>query len=79
MLSSILRTHSHALTLFFSITKWLGIALPATYLNSMIKFLESKLALAFRTRLSTFVYKQYMSNETYVNDGWLVDVMMLDG
>lgn len=52
-----------------NIAKWLGIAVPACYLNSMIRFLESKLAIAFRTRLSHHVYSRYMEHETYYRVG----------
>ena len=45
--------------------RWVCIAIPATYVNSMILFLESKLSIAFRTRLSTYLYKSYMSGDTY--------------
>jgi len=44
---------------------WLAVAIPATTVNSMIRYMESKLSLAFRTRLTTFTYKMYMTNETY--------------
>eukprot|EP00029_Vermamoeba_vermiformis_P004942 TRINITY_DN157_c0_g2_i1.p1 TRINITY_DN157_c0_g2~~TRINITY_DN157_c0_g2_i1.p1 ORF type:complete len:719 (+),score=178.29 TRINITY_DN157_c0_g2_i1:29-2185(+) len=44
---------------------WLGVALPATYINSMIRFLESKLSIAFRTRLVNYAYDLYMKNQTY--------------
>lgn len=31
----------------------------------MIKYLEDKLAIAFRTRMSDHLYKKYMEHETY--------------
>ena len=46
------------LTNFLPAAKWLTVALPATYINSMIRFLESKLSIAFRSKLVEHVYKQ---------------------
>lgn len=37
-------------TFMFNLVKWLLVAIPATYTNSMLEFLQSKLALAYRTR-----------------------------
>ncbi|ORX90565.1 hypothetical protein K493DRAFT_265613 [Basidiobolus meristosporus CBS 931.73] len=45
---------------------WFAIAVPATYTNSMIRYLQSKLAIAFRTRLTRYVHDLYLSpKKTY--------------
>ncbi|KAH7699039.1 PMP-4 protein [Aphelenchoides avenae] len=53
----------------YQMGKWLLVALPATFINSMIRFFESYLGLALRTRLIDHAYKQYFKNEVYYKVG----------
>ncbi|CAD7068811.1 unnamed protein product [Tilletia caries] len=53
---------------------WFALALPSTYTNSMIRYLQSKLAIGFRTRLTRYVHDLYLSQ----NRNWY-KVINLDG
>ncbi|MFH4976556.1 hypothetical protein AB6A40_003265 [Gnathostoma spinigerum] len=44
---------------------WFLLALPATFINSMIKFFEGCLSIACRTKLVKFAYEQYFKNDVY--------------
>jgi ATP-binding cassette, subfamily D (ALD), peroxisomal long-chain fatty acid import protein len=52
---------------------WMAVAIPATYTNSMLSFLQSKLACAYRTRLTTHIHRQYLSDNTFYTLGNLDD------
>jgi len=53
----------------YYLSMWVCLAIPATYVNSMIKYLESKLSIAFRTRLVLHCYDIYMKDEVYYRVG----------
>lgn len=40
---------------------WFVLAVPSTYTNSMIRYLQSKLAIGFRTRLTRYVHDMYLN------------------
>ncbi|KAJ4007102.1 ATP-binding cassette long-chain fatty acid transporter pxa1 [Fusarium irregulare] len=46
----------------WGILKWCGIGGFASYTNAMIKFLESKVSIAFRTRLTRYIHDLYLND-----------------
>lgn len=52
-----------------SLGLWIGIAIPATYVNSIIKYLENTTSLSLRNRLVHYCYGLYMQNDTYYKIG----------
>ena len=60
--------------LTWGILKWCGIGTFASYTNAMIKFLQSKVSIAFRTRLTRYIHDLYLTdNNNYYK------LMNLDG
>ena len=51
-----------------NILRWLLVAIPATWTNSWLSYVQNKLALAYRTRLTREVMKQYLGDEMDPND-----------
>ncbi|KAI8996014.1 ABC transporter transmembrane region 2-domain-containing protein [Gaertneriomyces semiglobifer] len=55
------------------IVYWMTVAIPATYTNSMLTFLQNKLAIAFRTRLTNYLHENYLADMTFYKVGNLDD------
>ncbi|KAI0976798.1 ABC transporter transmembrane region 2-domain-containing protein [Xylaria arbuscula] len=52
----------HGRLFLWGIVKWCGLGGFAAYTNSMIKFLESKVSIAFRTRLTRYIHDLYLND-----------------
>ncbi|KAI0877826.1 ABC transporter transmembrane region 2-domain-containing protein [Hypoxylon argillaceum] len=52
----------HGRQFLWGIVKWCGLGGFAAYTNSMIKFLESKVSIAFRTRLTRYIHDLYLND-----------------
>jgi len=51
------------LPFLLNILKWLLVAIPATWTNSQLTYVQNKLAIAYRTRLTKEVMTEYLGNE----------------
>lgn len=60
---------AQALPFFYNILRWLLVAIPATWCNSWLSYVQNKLAIAYRTRLTQEVVKQYLGEEEEGPDG----------
>lgn len=47
------------------LSHWMLLALPAVFINSMIKYLTGVISLKFRTRLVKRVHEEYLASQTY--------------
>ncbi|KAJ3812104.1 ABC transporter transmembrane region 2-domain-containing protein [Lentinula aff. lateritia] len=47
----------------YNIIRWLLVAIPATWTNSWLSYMQSKLAIAYRTRLTDLVMREYLGGK----------------
>ncbi|RPA86176.1 hypothetical protein BJ508DRAFT_147250 [Ascobolus immersus RN42] len=71
MVSALVRGKGKAFLL--CVVWWMGVAVPATFTNSMLSYHQSKLALQYRTRLTQHIHDQYLSKMTFYALGNLDD------
>ena len=50
---------------FLRVIAWMGIAVPAVLVNSLISFFVNSLALSIRTRLTSIIQHKYLQNLTF--------------
>lgn len=61
IVASLVRGQS--LQFLLNIIRWLLVAIPATWTNSWLSYVQNKLALAYRTRLTKEVLRTYLGDE----------------
>ena len=49
--------------------KWITVSIPCSFINSLLRYLEKKLGLAFRNRLANHSYNLYFNKQTYYKIG----------
>ncbi|KAF8473226.1 ABC transporter transmembrane region 2-domain-containing protein [Kalaharituber pfeilii] len=47
----------------WGLIKWVSVGGPAVYCNAMIKYLQSKISISFRTRLTRYIHDLYLNDE----------------
>ena len=47
----------------YNIARWLLVAIPATWCNSWLSYVQNKLALAYRTRLTRAALQGYLGDD----------------
>ncbi|KXN81130.1 ATP-binding cassette sub-family D member 2 [Leucoagaricus sp. SymC.cos] len=57
------------LKFFLNILRWLLVAIPATWCNSWLSYVQNKLAIAYRTRLTREVLSQYLGEASQGPEG----------
>ena len=60
---------AQTLPFLFNILRWLLVAIPATWTNSWLSYIQNKLAIAYRTRLTEEVLKQYLGHQQEGSEG----------
>lgn len=73
MLSSLERivaslVRGRSLEFLLNIIRWLLVAIPATWTNSWLSYIQNKLAIAYRTRLTREVLEQYLGEKSETPD-----------
>ncbi|KAN0100868.1 ABC transporter transmembrane region 2 domain containing protein [Tylopilus felleus] len=66
IVASLVRGRS--LEFLLNIIRWLLVAIPATWTNSWLSYIQNKLAIAYRTRLTREVLEQYLGEKSETPD-----------